>query len=95
MCRVVKSGGRAVVLEFATPPGRLFRRVYLWYFHQVLPWIGQVVSGHSSAYSYLPASVADFPSPDGLAAWMREAGFREVSCRLMTGGIVAIHVGRK
>ena len=95
MWRVLRPGGRAVVLEFTTPPGRLFRRVYLSYFHQVLPWIGRAVSGHSSAYSYLPASVADFPSPEGLAAWMREAGFSEVSYRLLTGGIVAIHVGVK
>ena len=95
MCRVVRPGGHAVVLEFTTPPGRVFRGVYLWYFHLVLPWIGRVVSGHPSAYSYLPASVANFPSPDGLAACMREVGFAEVSCLLLTGGIVAIHVGRK
>ncbi len=95
VCRVVKSGGRAVVLEFTTPPGRVFRSVYLWYFHRVLPWIGRLLSRHPSAYSYLPASVTDFPSPEGLAAWMRETGFPEVSCRLLTGGIVAIHVGRK
>ncbi len=95
MCRVVRPGGRAVILEFTTPPGRLFRCVYLWYFHQMLPWIGRVVSGHPSAYSYLPASVADFPSPEGLVSWMRDAGFFEVSYRLLTGGIVAIHVGRK
>jgi len=95
MCRVLKAGGRAVVLEFTTPPGRLFREVYLWYFHRLLPWIGRLVSGHPSAYSYLPASVADFPSPEGLTAWMREAGFSEVYYRLMTGGIVAIHIGQK
>lgn len=95
MCRVTRAGGRAVVLEFTTPPGRLFRGVYLWYFHRMLPWIGRLVSRHPSAYSYLPASVADFPSPEGLVVWMRDAGFREVSYRLLTGGIVAIHVGRK
>ncbi|MBI4198906.1 MAG: bifunctional demethylmenaquinone methyltransferase/2-methoxy-6-polyprenyl-1,4-benzoquinol methylase UbiE [Chloroflexi bacterium] len=95
MCRVVRAGGRAVVLEFTTPPGRLFRGVYLWYFHRVLPCIGRLLSGHPSAYSYLPASVGDFPSPEGLAAWMRDAGFSGVSYRLLTGGIVAIHVGQK
>lgn len=95
MRRVLKTGGRAVVLEFTTPPGRLFRGLYLWYFHRVLPWVGRVVSGHPSAYAYLPASVADFPSPEGLADWMRQAGFLDVSYRLLTGGIVAIHVGRK
>jgi demethylmenaquinone methyltransferase/2-methoxy-6-polyprenyl-1,4-benzoquinol methylase len=95
MRRVVRPGGRAVVLEFTTPPHPLFRRVYLWYFHRVLPWIGRLVSGHPSAYSYLPASVSDFPSPQGLADWMQEAGFSKVSYRLLTGGIVAIHVGVK
>jgi demethylmenaquinone methyltransferase/2-methoxy-6-polyprenyl-1,4-benzoquinol methylase len=95
MCRVIRPGGHAVVLEFTTPPGRLFRGVYLWYFHRVLPWIGRVVSGHPSAYSYLPVSVRDFPSPQGLVIWMQEAGFSQVSYRLLTGGIVAIHVGRK
>jgi demethylmenaquinone methyltransferase/2-methoxy-6-polyprenyl-1,4-benzoquinol methylase len=95
MCRILRPGGRAVVLEFTTPPGRLFRGVYLWYFHRVLPWVGRVVSGHASAYSYLPASVTDFPTPDGLSDWIRDAGFHQVSYRLLTGGIVAIHVGRR
>ncbi len=95
MYRVVKSGGCAVVLEFTTPTNPLVRHAYLWYFHRVLPWIGRLVSRHPSAYSYLPASVAHFPSPEGLAVWIRDAGFAEVSFRLLTGGIVAIHVGRK
>ena len=95
MCRVLRPGGRAVILEFTTPPGRLFRRLYLWYFHRVLPRIGRLVSGHATAYAFLPASVADFPHPEGLSAWMREAGFPDVSYRLLTAGIVAIHVGVK
>ncbi len=95
MHRVLRPGGRAVILEFTTPPSPLFRGLYLWYFHRVLPWIGRLVSGHPSAYSYLPASVAEFPSPDGLSDWMRDAGFHQVSYRLLTGGIAAIHVGTK
>ncbi len=95
MCRVLRPGGRAVILEFTTPPGALLRRAYLWYFHRVLPRIGRLVSGHPLAYSYLPASVADFPSPEGLAGWMRDVGLHDVSYRLLTGGIVAIHVGVK
>jgi demethylmenaquinone methyltransferase / 2-methoxy-6-polyprenyl-1,4-benzoquinol methylase len=95
MARVLKVGGRAVVLEFTTPPGRLFRGVYLWYFHRVLPRIGGLISGHPSAYAYLPASVTDFPSPQNLSALMRKTGFSEVSYRLLTLGIAAIHVGVK
>ena len=95
MHRILRPAGHAVILEFTTPPSPLFRRVYLWYFHRVLPWIGRLVSGHPSAYSYLPASVVDFPEPQGLSAWMRETGFSEVSYSLLTGGIVAIHVGAK
>jgi demethylmenaquinone methyltransferase/2-methoxy-6-polyprenyl-1,4-benzoquinol methylase len=95
MHRVLRPGGRGVILEFSTPPSPVFRRAYLWYFHRVLPWIGRVVSGHPSAYSYLPASVSEFPSPEGLVTWMRDAGFSDVSYWLLTAGIVAIHVGRK
>lgn len=95
MHRVLKPGGRAVILEFTTPPGRLFRRIYLCYFHRVLPVIGGLVSGHRSAYAYLPDSVRDFPPPKELTTWMTEAGLRDVSYRLLTGGIVAIHVGIK
>jgi demethylmenaquinone methyltransferase/2-methoxy-6-polyprenyl-1,4-benzoquinol methylase len=95
MHRVLRPGGRAVVLEFTTPPGRMFRKIYLWYFRRVLPLVGGWISGHRTAYAYLPASVGEFPSPDGVAAWLREVGFQEVSYRLMTFGIVAIHVGIK
>jgi len=95
MHRILRPGGRAVILEFTTPPGRLFRGLYLWYFHRVLPVIGGCVSGHRPAYSYLPASVAEFPTPRELSAWMEDAGFRGVTYRLLTGGIVAIHVGIK
>lgn len=95
MRRILRPGGRAVILEFTTPPGRLFRGIYLWYFHRVLPTVGRLISGHRSAYSYLPNSVAEFPSPSELARWMTEIGFREVDWRHLTGGIVAIHVGRR
>src|SRR5574341_570534 len=95
MARVLKPGGRAVVLEFTTPRGRLFRGLYLWYFRQVLPRVGRWISGHPSAYAYLPASVTDFPSPEDLTSLMRKAGFSEVSHRLLTRGIAAIHIGVK
>lgn len=57
--------------------------------------IGRLVSGHPWGYSFLPASVGDFPSADGLSDWMRKTGFSEVSYRVLTGGIVTVHVGEK
>ena len=95
MLRVLRPGGRAVILELTTPPNRLFRPLFLWYFHRILPRLGRLISGHRSAYDYLPASVSAFPLPEEVAARMREAGFREVSYRRMTCGIVAIYAGVK
>ncbi len=91
--RVLRPGARLVVLEFTTPPNALLRSLYLFYFHQVLPRVGRWVSGHPWAYTYLPASVQEFPGPAELAERMRKAGFREARWSLLTGGIVALHVG--
>lgn len=93
--RVLAPGGRLVVLEFATPPGRVLRAAYLLYFHHVLPWVGRVVSGHRWAYTYLPESVKGFPGPEALAERMKEAGFDAVRWSALTGGIAAIHTGVK
>jgi demethylmenaquinone methyltransferase/2-methoxy-6-polyprenyl-1,4-benzoquinol methylase len=90
--RVLGTGARLVVLEFTTPPNALVRALYQLYFHQVLPRIGRWVSGHPWAYSYLPASVGEFPAPPELAERMRGAGFREARWSLLTGGIAALHV---
>ena len=95
LARVLKPGGRLVVLEFTTPRWQPFRGLYLFYFLQVLPRIGRLVSRHGSAYAYLPASVLAFPEPPELAERMRAAGFRETTWETYTGGIVAVHVGRK
>jgi demethylmenaquinone methyltransferase / 2-methoxy-6-polyprenyl-1,4-benzoquinol methylase len=92
LARVLRSGGRLVVLEFTTPPNALMRRLYLFYFHRILPLVGRIVSGHPWAYTYLPESVKEFPGPDDLAESMRASGFREASWRYLTGGIAAIHV---
>jgi demethylmenaquinone methyltransferase / 2-methoxy-6-polyprenyl-1,4-benzoquinol methylase len=91
--RVLKPGGRLVILEFTTPSWRPFRDLYLFYFLRVLPWIGRRVSRHGSAYAYLPASVLQFPTPADLAAALERAGFRAVRWRTLTGGIVAVHEG--
>jgi demethylmenaquinone methyltransferase/2-methoxy-6-polyprenyl-1,4-benzoquinol methylase len=92
--RVLRPGGRFVVLEFGTPRGPL-GAAYRVYFRSVLPRIGGLVSGDRSAYAYLPASVSRFPAPRGFATLMEEAGFVDVSWRSLTGGIAGLHRGAK
>jgi len=92
MARVVRPGGRVVVLEITTPE-RLKRFYSLW-FDRVIPRLGRLVGKEGSAYSYLPASVRRFPPPRALAARMAAAGLAEVRWRPLAGGIVALHHGR-
>lgn len=91
LARVLAPGGRLAILEFTTPAWQPFRGAYLFYFRRVLPAIGRMISGHGSAYEYLPASVLAFPSPSELADRIRRAGFRDVRWERWTGGIVALH----
>lgn len=93
--RVLKRGARFVILEFSTPRVPLVRAAYLFYFHRILPLIGRLISGHRTAYTYLPRSVANFPETQALAAAMVHAGFRDVSWETLTFGIAAVHVGTK
>jgi demethylmenaquinone methyltransferase/2-methoxy-6-polyprenyl-1,4-benzoquinol methylase len=93
--RVLVSGGRFVILECTTPRRRVVRVLYHLYFHHVLPRIGGLISGHKTAYEYLPRSVAHFPIEEDLAARMRTAGFTDVTWRTLTLGVAAIHVGVK
>lgn len=94
MCRVVRPGGRVVVLEFSTPEGALFGALYRFYFTQVLPRIGGLVSKRG-AYAYLPESVLAFPSPPAFAEMMRAAGCATVDYRPLTFGIVTLYVGTR
>ncbi|MBI4540718.1 MAG: ubiquinone/menaquinone biosynthesis methyltransferase [Gemmatimonadetes bacterium] len=93
--RVLKPEARLVVLEFTLPASPLVRGLYLVYFRRVLPLVGRVISGHPWAYSYLPASVLDFPGPVALAERMVAAGFSGTRWELLLGGIAAIHTGRR
>ncbi|MEP7148579.1 MAG: bifunctional demethylmenaquinone methyltransferase/2-methoxy-6-polyprenyl-1,4-benzoquinol methylase UbiE [Acidobacteriota bacterium] len=95
LARVLKPGAKLVVLEFSSPVVPGFRGLFNFYFTKVLPRIGGVVSGSQSAYEYLPESVAKFPDQKGLGDLMRSCGFRSVEYTNLTGGIAAIHTGRK
>jgi len=93
--RVLKRGARFVILEFTTPPREPMRSFYFFYFRRVLPLIGRLISRHRDAYTYLPDSVLAFPGPAELSARIANQGFRDVSYRLVLGGIAAIHVGTR
>lgn len=93
--RVLEPGSRFVILEFTTPRSSVVRSLYHLYFHHVLPIVGGAISGHRSAYTYLPRSVANFPIEQDLAARMRSAGFDDVQWRTLTLGVAAIHRGTK
>jgi demethylmenaquinone methyltransferase / 2-methoxy-6-polyprenyl-1,4-benzoquinol methylase len=93
--RVLVPGGRFVILEFSTPRARLLRVLYQLYFHHVLPLIGRLVSGHRTAYQYLPRSVANFPVEEELGRRIEAAGFTKVSWSSLSFGVAAIHVGER
>lgn len=93
--RVLTPGSRFVILELSTPSSPVVRAAYRFYFHAVLPVIGRLVSGHPTAYRYLPQSVAHFPEGSALAGRMRRAGFVNVTWRPLTLGIAALHVGER
>ncbi|MEN3284238.1 MAG: demethylmenaquinone methyltransferase / 2-methoxy-6-polyprenyl,4-benzoquinol methylase [Solirubrobacteraceae bacterium] len=94
MARVVKPGGRVVVLEITTPRRPPLSTFYSLWFDRIVPLIGRV-TGEDEAYTYLPNSVKRFPAPDGLAAAMERAGLGEIRWILTAGGIIALHVGTK
>ena len=91
--RVLRPGARFVILEFTTPRSAIVRAFYHLYFHNVLPFVGGVISGHRSAYEYLPKSVAHFPAEAELGRRMTSVGFRDVTWQTLSFGIAAIHVG--
>jgi demethylmenaquinone methyltransferase/2-methoxy-6-polyprenyl-1,4-benzoquinol methylase len=93
--RVLAPGARFVILEFSTPRWRIGRALYHVYFHRVLPLVGGLVSGHPTAYRYLPESVANFPVEEELVRRMERAGFVNVRWDRLTLGIAAIHTGTK
>jgi demethylmenaquinone methyltransferase/2-methoxy-6-polyprenyl-1,4-benzoquinol methylase len=93
--RVLKPQGWAAILEFSKPTAPGFRALVATYCARLLPRIGGFISGSRSAYQYLPDSVSRFPDQETLAALMRDAGFDEVAFENLTGGVAALHIGRR
>lgn len=93
--RLLKPGGRGVVLEFSRPQVPIFRSLFQFYFTRLLPRIGNAVSGSSVAYQYLPDSVQAFPDQKELAALMRAVGFSDVRYYNLFGGVASLHFGDK
>jgi len=93
--RVLKPGGVLAILEFTEPPEGMLGNAYRWYFRNVLPRVGGLLSGDRSAYTYLPASVARFFRPAELAALMASVGYTAVGHEVWTFGTVALHTGKK
>lgn len=95
MWRILKPGGRAIILEFSLPENRLVRRVYLFYFRNILPRIGGMISGDSYAYRYLNETVESFPYGAEFCRLMEESGFVKVQMTPLTFGIATIYQGDK
>jgi demethylmenaquinone methyltransferase/2-methoxy-6-polyprenyl-1,4-benzoquinol methylase len=96
MVRVARPGGRIAILEFSRPRGWLFGRLYRFYFRRILPTVGQFLADNrDDAYSYLPASVLEFPDGEDLAAKLRGHGLEDVHWHPFTFGIATLYVGTK
>jgi demethylmenaquinone methyltransferase/2-methoxy-6-polyprenyl-1,4-benzoquinol methylase len=95
MCRVLKSGGTCIVLEFSKPSSFPFKQLYNFYFKRILPLIGKVISKDNSAYHYLPESVQAFPDGKEFISIFEKAGFQSTKCIPLTFGISTIYIGKK
>lgn len=93
--RVLKPEGWLAILEFSQPTVPGIRQLVRFYYWRLLPWIGGLLSGSRNAYEYLPDSIAKFPNQEKLADMMRAAGFEDVEFENLSGGIAALHIGRR
>lgn len=93
--RVLKPGGVLAILEFSHPPGAFTRAAYGFYSSAILPLVGGSLSGSRAAYSYLPASIQNFPHANELKSMLEEAAYIQCSFQFLTGGIAALHTAQK
>ena len=93
MARVVRPGGKVVILEITPVNNRLFGPLFRFYFHKVVPFVGGLLSGNRDAYTYLPQSVDIFLTADQLKEKMAQTGLRDVHYRKLNFGTVALHWG--
>ena len=95
MYRVLKPGGKLLILEFSRPRNAFFKPIYNFYLHKILPKVAGLVSGDKEAYEYLATSIAAFYEPEELLAMIKDAGFSRQYYRPLTMGIVTIYIGIK
>ena len=95
MARALRAGGRLAILEFGVPRLPGISTLYLWYFKYLLPRVGRLVSGHTAAYSYLPASVGTFPPPAAFVTILEQAGFSSIRADSLTLGVVYLYTATK
>ncbi|WP_462251573.1 bifunctional demethylmenaquinone methyltransferase/2-methoxy-6-polyprenyl-1,4-benzoquinol methylase UbiE [Ekhidna sp.] len=95
MNRVLRPGGRAIILEFSKPTVFPFKQLYNFYFRWILPKIGKVVSKDNAAYTYLPESVNEFPYGNDFLQILEKTGYKNTKCKPLTLGISSIYVGEK
>jgi len=93
MQRILRPGGQCIILEFSLPRLKILRSAYLLYFKNILPLAGRMISGHSEAYSYLPASVDAFPETDQFIQQMENSGFNDVRYWPLFSGVAVIYKG--
>ena len=93
--RVLKPGGRLVVLELSEPPNPVVKAGYSFYFHKVLPFWGRIISKDGEAYKYLPESVDNFPYGERFVRLLEEAGFKNTALKWLSLGLSAIYIGEK
>ncbi len=95
MYDALKTGGQLMVMEFSLPKSKILRAAHLFYFRRILPFVGNLISGHIDAYTYLNKSVEDFPYGDKFLKLMSDAKFQKLKTVSLTGGIATIYIGEK